>query len=67
MKQAVILAAGNRKELGKPSGLLSIGDKILLNRNLEILHNNGIEKVVIVSGYKKKNLLLGIKSKEYTL
>ncbi|MGH1012824.1 LPS biosynthesis choline kinase [Bacillus toyonensis] len=54
VKQAVILAAGNRKELGKPSGLLSIGDKILLNRNLEILHNNGIEKVVIVSGYKKE-------------
>lgn len=57
VKQAVILAAGSRKELEMPSGLLSIGDKILLNRNVDILKNNGIEKIVIISGYKKEKFV----------
>ncbi|UIJ66577.1 NTP transferase domain-containing protein [Bacillus cereus] len=57
INQAVILAAGSRKELEMPSGLLSIGDKILLNRNIEILSNYGIEKIVIISGYKKERFV----------
>ncbi|MEG7862595.1 phosphotransferase [Bacillus mobilis] len=57
VKQAVILAAGSRKELEVPSGLLSIGDKVLLNRNIGILKNNGIEKIVIISGYKKEKFV----------
>lgn len=57
INQAVILAAGSRKELEMPSGLLSIGDKILLNRNIEILNNYGIEKIVIISGYKKERFV----------
>ncbi|MFD0767757.1 winged helix-turn-helix transcriptional regulator [Bacillus sp. CGMCC 1.60114] len=50
--QAVILAAGNRKEIGKPSCLLEVGEQLLLDRHLDVLQNNGIEKVVIVTGYQ---------------
>lgn len=52
--QAVVLAAGKRQEFGKPSGLLTVGEKLLLDRSLEILKNNGIEKIVVVVGYKKE-------------
>ncbi|MDR4324668.1 NTP transferase domain-containing protein [Bacillus pseudomycoides] len=52
--QAVVLAAGKRHEFGKPSGLLTVGEKLLLDRSLEILKNNGIEKIVVVVGYKKE-------------
>lgn len=50
--QAVILAAGNRKEIGKPSCLLKLDEQMILDRHLEVLKRNGIEKVVIVTGYK---------------
>lgn len=52
--QAVVLAAGKRHDFGKPSGLLTVGEKLLLDRSLEILKNNGIEKIVVVVGYKKE-------------
>ncbi|MBO1623961.1 phosphocholine cytidylyltransferase/choline kinase family protein [Bacillus arachidis] len=52
--QAVVLAAGKRHDFGKPSGLLTVGEKLLLDRSLEILENNGIEKIVVVVGYKKE-------------
>ncbi|MFD3450483.1 NTP transferase domain-containing protein [Microbacteriaceae bacterium 4G12] len=52
--QAVILAAGYRKQFDTPACLLPIQDETLLARNLKILHKNGIEKVIIVTGYKKE-------------
>ncbi|CAM4064780.1 choline kinase [Bacillus manliponensis] len=52
--QAVILAAGNRKEIGKPSCLLQLEEQTILDRHLDVLKRNGIEKVVIVTGYKQE-------------
>ncbi|WP_369901768.1 winged helix-turn-helix transcriptional regulator [Bacillus manliponensis] len=52
--QAVILAAGNRKEIGKPSCLLQLEEQTILDRHLDVLKRNGIEKVVIVAGYKQE-------------
>lgn len=55
VKQAVILAGGEKTEFEKPVGLLEIEQgKTLLERNIEILEANGIERIVIVVGYKKE-------------
>ncbi|KAA0548361.1 NTP transferase domain-containing protein [Bacillus sp. BGMRC 2118] len=56
IKLAVILAAGERRDFETPSGLLEIGGKQLLQRNLQILRDNGIEKIIVVTGYKKESL-----------
>lgn len=56
VKQAVILAGGEKTDFDKPVSLLDIdGSNItLLERNIGILEANGIEKIVIVTGYKKE-------------
>ncbi|MEH7120960.1 NTP transferase domain-containing protein [Neobacillus vireti] len=52
IKQAVILAAGSRKDFHQPAGLMEIDGTSLLKRNLEILQENGIHHIVIVTGYQ---------------
>lgn len=55
VKQAVILAAGTKSDFDKPVCLIEIDEGVtLLDRMLNTLLNNGIEKIVIVSGYKKE-------------
>ncbi|QCJ44873.1 winged helix-turn-helix transcriptional regulator [Bacillus sp. S3] len=54
VKQAVILAAGAKTEFDTPVCLLPIKDTTLLERTISILENNGIEKIIIVTGYKKE-------------
>ncbi|MDR6121570.1 thiamine kinase-like enzyme/choline kinase/predicted transcriptional regulator [Bacillus sp. SLBN-46] len=54
IKQAVILAAGSRKDFNKPAGLMPIDDTTLLKRNVEILQENGINHIIIVTGYQKE-------------
>lgn len=54
IKQAVILAAGARNDFGKPAGLMPIEDTTLLKRNIDILQENGINQIVIVTGYQKE-------------
>lgn len=64
IKQAVILAAGNRKEFDRPIGFLEIEDFRVVDRQIKMLKNFGVEKIVIVTGYmseyfdeiKKKNI-----------
>ncbi|WP_080843974.1 phosphocholine cytidylyltransferase/choline kinase family protein [Cytobacillus gottheilii] len=54
---AVILAAGKKRELDMSAGLISIGeDETLIKRTLNILKNNGINKVIIVTGFKSWSL-----------
>jgi thiamine kinase-like enzyme/choline kinase/predicted transcriptional regulator len=74
VKQAVILAAGKAEEFEKPVGMLEIEDFKLINRTLNILKENGITKIVIVTGYESnyyeeyfgnsKNIIL-VKSDTY--
>ena len=52
--QAVILAAGEKKEFGKPIGLIEIENTTIVERTLDILKSNGIEKVVIAVGYESR-------------
>ena len=54
VKQAVILAAGKAEEFGKPVGMLEIEDFKLIDRTLNILKENGITKIVIVTGYESQ-------------
>lgn len=54
VKQAVILAAGKADDFGKPVGMLDIQDFKLIDRTLGILKENGITKIVIVTGYKSE-------------
>ncbi|GAA0076913.1 winged helix-turn-helix transcriptional regulator [Clostridium sp. CTA-5] len=52
VKEAVILAAGRAKDFGKPVGMLEIEDTRLIDRNLNILKENGINKITIITGYE---------------
>ncbi|WP_226085925.1 phosphotransferase [Mesobacillus sp. S13] len=52
IKNAVILAAGAKNDFQEPVCLVPIDEITLINRTLDILSRNGIEKIVIVTGYK---------------
>ena len=59
--QAVMLAAGMGKRLGKYTKgntkcMLSIHDKTLIERAIEALYQAGVTKFTIVIGYKGDNL-----------
>ena len=54
VKYAVILAAGEKKIFGKPISFLELEDGHIIDRTVNILNNNGIEKIVIVTGYKSE-------------
>lgn len=54
VKQAVILAAGEKKVFGKPVSFLELEDGKIIDRFINILNLNGIEKIVIVTGYKNE-------------
>lgn len=58
MKTAVIVAAGLSSRLyplteKMPKCLLPMGKEKIIERNLRILKANGIEQIIIVTGYKK--------------
>lgn len=64
---AVILAAGKGTRLSKitkekPKCLIDIGKFTILQRQLEYLSNNGIQKIYIVVGYKAKLVKNSIKN-----
>ncbi|NFG24784.1 winged helix-turn-helix transcriptional regulator [Clostridium botulinum] len=52
VKEAVILAAGRARDFGKPVGMLEIEDFKLIDRTLNILKENGINKITIITGYE---------------
>jgi thiamine kinase-like enzyme/choline kinase/predicted transcriptional regulator len=57
VKQAVILAAGQKSDFNKPVCLLEFDGRTLLDRTFEILERNGIEKFIIVTGYKNEDFI----------
>lgn len=67
VKQAVILAAGEKKIFEKPVSLLSLEDGKIIDRLIRILNNNGIEKIVIVTGYKSEHFDVYKNNKSITL
>lgn len=54
IKQAVILAAGERKDFENPVGFLQIEDTTIIERLIVLLNSNGIDNITLVSGYKSE-------------
>lgn len=52
VKQAIILAAGRNRNFDIPVSNLQINDTTLIERNINILRKNGIEDIIVISGYK---------------
>lgn len=67
VKQAVILAAGEKQVFKKPVSFLDLEDGKIIDRFINILNLNGIEKVVIVTGYKDEFFKEYAKGKNITL
>ena len=61
VKTAVILAAGESHGFKYPNGLVKVNNFILLERNIELLLKNGIEKIYIVIGYCKEQFAYLVK------
>jgi len=59
--KVIIIAAGSAKRLGKhtselPKGLLDINGKSILERQIDILRNNGIQEIIIITGPHKEKI-----------
>jgi|TARA_B110000438_G_scaffold223948_1_gene217627 L-glutamine-phosphate cytidylyltransferase len=57
--KAIIIAAGSAKRLGDqtrelPKGLLDINGKSILERQIDLLKNNGINKIIMITGPHKE-------------
>lgn len=52
--QAVILAAGRKVDFDKPVGFLNLEESTFISRTIKVLRDNGIEKIVIITGYKRE-------------
>lgn len=67
IKQAVILAAGEKNIFKKPVSFLDLEDGKIIDRFINILKLNGIEKIVIVTGYKSEYFEEYVKDKNIIL
>ena len=56
VKLAVILAAGQPRGIDLPIPLVSIGEECILDRTLMVLRHQGIERFIVVAGYKAELL-----------
>lgn len=56
IKSAVILAAGRNKNFDIPVSNLKVNDETLIERNINLLKNNGIENIIVIAGYKSELL-----------
>jgi choline kinase/predicted transcriptional regulator len=74
LKQAVILAAGERLDFKKPVGFLQLGQKTIVERTIQLLNECGIQDIIIITGYeshyyedlaKQNNQLLLVKNENY--
>lgn len=52
VRQAVILAAGERNDFDEPVGLLKLNEETIIDRIIRILRLNNIEKIIIVIGFQ---------------
>ncbi len=64
IKTAVILSAGSREDFKTPVSLLSLDEKKIIDRNILVLEQSGIEKFILVAGYHFKELKEHLKNKQ---
>lgn len=67
VKQAVILAAGRNTNFDLPIANLEVGGELMIHRTIELLEKNGIEDIIVVTGYKKEILEESLKGKMVTI
>lgn len=53
---AVILAAGEQEDFEGPTALLKVDNHTLIERSIQILRANRIQQIIVVGGYKAKQL-----------
>ena len=53
---AVILAAGKNNNFSKPIAMLEINEELIIERTINLLKYNGIENIVVVTGYKSEDI-----------
>ena len=63
--KAIILAAGRGQRLaqaaaGRPKCLLQFGGKTLLQRHIETLNDLGVERIFVVTGYERDQVLAAL-------
>lgn len=56
INKAIILAAGRNVNFDIPVANLQINDTTLIERNIDILRKNGIDDIIVISGYKSELL-----------
>ena len=54
INQAVILAAGEKKEFDRPVSFLELEQTTIIERLIGILRGKGIERIIIITGYKNQ-------------
>ena len=54
INQAVILAAGERLDFKKPVGFLNLGQDTIVERTITLLHEFGIQDIIIITGYESQ-------------
>ncbi|MEH7115505.1 winged helix-turn-helix transcriptional regulator [Neobacillus niacini] len=74
IKQAVILAAGERTGFKMPIGFLKLGQGTIIERTIKLMNESGIRDIVIITGYeshyyehlaKKYSRLTLVKNEDY--
>ncbi len=67
IKQAVILAAGEKCDFDKPVGLLKIGNDFIIDRIIKQLKQEGIKEICVVVGYKSEEYKEHLKNTDVVL
>lgn len=67
VKQAIILAAGRNRNFDIPVSNLQINNTTLIERNINILKKNGIEDIIVISGYKSDLLKKKLSNTDITI
>lgn len=53
---AVILAAGKNNNFNKPTALLEVREELMIERTINLLRNNKMENIIIVTGDKSEDI-----------
>ena len=53
---AVILAAGKNSNFNTPTAMLKVKEELIIERTINLLKYNGIEDIIIITGYKSEDI-----------
>lgn len=67
VKKAIILAAGKNPDFNVPVSNLEVNGQLMIHRTIELLEKNGIEDIIVVTGYKSEVVEESLKDKKVTL